>query len=158
MSDCEKYQMSMDEVLAFGGTPSDFPEQCNEHLTRCESCSAFLEESLALGQLLEEPIPFPPVNLAETVMERIAESERVEVGLPWTERLAWAASGAIAMYCLDRIPEYSMNWMSELQSFFIQAEWAFTTPVAMSASSLVLMAFVLLLGQGALVYKARTSA
>ena len=90
MSDCETYQMSMDEVLAFGGTPSDFPEECTEHIAHCESCSAFLDESLALGQLLEDPIPFPPVNLTEQVMERIAESEKVEVGLPWTERLAWA--------------------------------------------------------------------
>lgn len=158
MSDCETYQMSMDEVLAFGGTPSDFPEECTEHIAHCESCSAFLDESLALGQLLEDPIPFPPVNLTEQVMERIAESEKVEVGLPWTERLAWAASGAVGMYCLDRIPEYSSNWLSEVQSFFLQAEWAFTTPIAMSASSLALMALVLLLGQGALVYKARTSA
>ena len=159
MSDCENYQMRMDEVLALGGTPSDFPDPCTDHVARCENCSAFLEESLALAPLLEEPIPFPPVHLAEQVMERISQSERenVEAGLPWTERLVWAASGAVAMYGLDRLPEYSSNWLSEVESFFLQAEWAFATPVAMSASSLFLMALVLLLGQGALVYKARTS-
>lgn len=148
----------MDEVLAFGGDRGDFQADCTAHLEDCENCQAFLEESLALNQLMEEPIPFPPVNLTEQVMERVLHSEREEPSLPWAERLAWAASGAVGMYLLDRIPEYSSDWFSGLETLILQAEWAFSVPLAMSASTLFFTALILLIGQGALVYKTRGSA
>jgi hypothetical protein len=148
----------MDEILALGGSAEELTAECRNHLETCEACQAFLEESLALNLALEEPIPFPPANLAEQVMERIAFSEAEEPSLPWAERLAWVASGAIAMFCLERIPEYSSDWFSSFEAMFAQAEWVMKMPFALSASSLVLAAVVLFLVQGALIYGTRAKA
>jgi len=147
----------MEEVLALAGTTEDFPADCLDHLEVCGSCREFLEDSLQLNRVLREPLPFPPTDLAERVMERIALSEAEEPQLPWAERFAWVVCGAIAMFCVERLPEYSAGWSSSLESLWTQAEWMMDVPFALSASKLVLAGVVLLLVQGALILKTRAT-
>ena len=157
MTECEQHQEAMDEVLAFGGTAEEFSVECQEHLQECQSCQAFVEESLALNQVLEEPLAFPPVDLTERVMARIAAEEVEEVKLPWAERFAWLACGAIAMYCLERLPEYTSDWTTSLETFWSQTEWMIQMPVTASASTLVLAAVILAIVQGGLIYGTRSA-
>lgn len=157
MKQCEPYQQAMDEVLAFGGGPEEFSGDCRAHLEQCDACKEFLDDSLALNLALEEPLPFPPSDLTERVMAKIAEQEPVEAKLPWAERFAWLACGAIAMFSLERLPEYSGEWLSSLQAVWTQTEWMLRTPVTASGSTLVLAAFLLAAVQGGLIYRARST-
>ena len=50
-----------------------------------------MEAELELNRLLEEPLPLPPAELSERVMEAI--SREPEPSLPFGERLLWAAAG-----------------------------------------------------------------
>lgn len=156
MKNCEHFQELIDEILALGGSPAEYPSHLERHLTTCQECQAFSHDGLLLNQALDEPLPLPPADLAKQVMQRIQSSQIEEVKLPWAERLAWAASGAIAMFCLERIPEYSASWWSELEQATRQMDWLMATPLALSASSLVAAALSLLAVQGLLVYKTRT--
>lgn len=162
MSDlCLKLQEEMDEVLALGGTPEEFNQECQDHIVECQACQDFCEESLALANLLEEPIPLPPADLTAAVMQRIAQSELAEAEaprLPWAERFAWAASGAIAMFGLERIPEYSSSWFSGVEQLFLAGEWAFKVPLGVSMSTMIMTALTLLVVQGALVYRTKGTA
>lgn len=157
---CLKLQEEMDEVLALGGTPEEFDQECQNHILECESCQAFCEESVALASLLDEPIPLPPADLTASVMQRITQSDLAEVELPrlpWAERFAWAASGAIAMFGLERIPEYSSSWFSGFEQIFLAGEWAFKVPMGVSVSTMMVTAFGLVVLQGALVYRTKGS-
>ena len=170
MSDCLNYQESIDEVLALGGGEESLSPGLLEHVGTCGACRAFLEEGLELNRLMEEPLPLPPVDLVEGVMARVkAESlapesehrpelEAVEPRLPWAERFAWAVSGAVGMYCLERVPEYSSSWFEGLDTLLFSTEWVFRMPMAVSATSLVAAAFLLFLFQGAIIYGTRGTA
>ena len=144
MSDCQDWQQEIDEILALGGTESEFSQPLAEHLAACESCREFCDDGLLLNQMMEEPTPLPPSDIVSG-----------EVRLPWAERLAWAASGAVAMFFLERLPEFSLSWLSELQQSVAQVDLAFPVPMAASASTLVIAAAALLVVQGALVYRTR---
>lgn len=155
MTDCEQFQEAMDDVLAQGGTPDEFSPQCRTHLHDCSECRDFVEESLELNRLMEEPVPFPPEDMVEQVMARIEADQLSEPRLPWAERFAWAASGAVAMYCVERIPQYSSSMWTTMESVLTQSESLLKVPLAMSPSFLVLMALSLLLVQTALIYRTR---
>jgi len=156
VSDCQDWQQEIDEILALGGTESEFSQPLAEHLAACESCREFCDDGLLLNQMMEEPTPLPPSDIVSGVMARVAEERHVEeVRLPWAERLAWAASGAVAMFFLERLPEFSLSWLSELQQSVAQVDLAFPVPMAASASTLVIAAAALLVVQGALVYRTR---
>ncbi len=156
MSDCQEWQQEIDEILALGGAENDFSKPLTEHLAACEGCREFCQDGLLLNQMMEEPTPLPPSDIVSGVMARVA-AERLpeEVRLPWAERLAWAASGAVAMFFLERLPDFSLTWLSELQRSVAQVDWAFPVPMAASASTLVLAAVTLLVVQGTLVYRTR---
>jgi HAMP domain-containing protein len=156
VSDCQQWQEEMDEVLAFGGTEADFAPSLTEHLTRCDGCRDFFSEGLLLNQMMEEPVPLPPGDLVANVMSRVAAAHPVEeVRLPWAERLAWAASGAVCMFFIERIPEYSLSWLTSAQQMVAQIDWSVPVPMAASASTLVLAAVALAAVQGTLVYQTR---
>lgn len=156
MSDCREWQQEIDEILALGGAENEFSPALTEHLAGCENCREFCQDGLLLNQMMEEPAPLPPADLVSGVMARVAaERQPEEVRLPWAERLAWAASGAVGMFFLDRLPEYSLSWLTELQQSVAQMEWAFPVPMATSASTLVFAAAALLVVQGTLVYRTR---
>ena len=59
------------------------------------------------------------------------------------------------MFFLERLPEFSLSWLSELQQSVAQVDLAFPVPMAASASTLVIAAAALLVVQGALVYRTR---
>lgn len=161
MSDCLEAQEAMEEIAALGGDEEGLPAALRAHLGECKACREYWEESLELNRLLEEPLALPPANLAELVMARLEETEPpslVETCLPWAERFAWAASGAVAMFCLERLPEYSTGWIAALGDLWSQSEALFQVPVAASASTLMLAALVLLSVQSALVYGTRKTA
>jgi hypothetical protein len=158
VSDCQKWQEEMDEVLAFGGTEADFTPPLTEHLEACEICRGFCSEGILLSQMMEEPVPLPPADLVPSVMARVAAAQSVEeVRLPWAERLAWAASGAVGMFFIERIPEYSLSWLTNLQQVVTQIDWSLPVPIAASASTLVLAAVTLVTVQGGLVYGTRAA-
>ena len=146
----------MEEFLAFGQGIEDFPDELKGHLKSCQDCESFYQESLLLNDLLEEPLAFPPPDLVSNVMQRIASEEAPPVRLPWGERLAWAISGALAMYCAEHIPEYSSSWLTNIEQIFLQTGALFQAPMALSATSVLLSAICLFMMQGALVYKTRT--
>ncbi|MCA9778168.1 MAG: hypothetical protein KC800_15685 [Candidatus Eremiobacteraeota bacterium] len=156
MSDCQSWQQEIDEILAVGGAEDDFSTPLSEHLLECESCREFCQDGLVLNQMMEEPAPLPPADLVSGVMARVAsDREPEEVRLPWAERLAWAASGAVAMFFVERLPEFSLSWLSEVEQTMSQLDWAFPVPIATSASTLAVAALVLLAVQGSLVYRTR---
>lgn len=156
MSDCLEWQETMDEILALGGTEVDFASPLTEHLKSCESCRDFCSEGLLLNQMMEEPVPLPPAELVTGVMARVAAVRPAEeVRLPWAERLAWASSGAVAMFFLERIPEFSLNWLTNLQQDVSQVDWSIPVPMVLSASTLIVLALVLATVQGTLVYRTR---
>lgn len=156
MSDCQRWQEEIDEVLAPGGTESDFSTSLAEHLVACEECREFCADGLLLNQMMDEPVPLPPAEMVPRVMARIAsEQSPQELRLPWAERLAWAASGAVGMFFMERIPDYSNTWLLGIQQTMSQIDWSFPVPVATSASTLVLAALALLAVQGTLVYRTR---
>lgn len=162
MSDCQCHQEAIEEVLALGGGEESLSAIVQEHLEQCEDCRDYLQEGLQLNKLMEEPLALPPSDLTELVMARIgAETEPAEVPesrLPWAERFAWAVSGAVGMYCLERIPEYSSSWFEGLDKLVFQTEWVFRMPVAVSATSLAAAAFLLFVFQGAIIYGTRSTA
>jgi predicted anti-sigma-YlaC factor YlaD len=155
VSDCQQWQEEMDEVLAFGGTEAEFSQPLTEHLATCEPCRDFCSDGLLLNQMMEEPVPLPPADLVPNVMAQVAAAQTVDVRLPWAERLAWAASGAVSMFFIERIPEYSFSWLTDLQQVVAQVDWSFPVPMAASASTLVLAALTLATVQGTLVYRTR---
>ena len=162
MSECDCYQEAIDEVLALGGGEESLSVEVRRHLEECPDCTEFLQDCLQLNKLMEEPLPLPPADLTERVMARISADtvveEPLETRLPWAERFAWAVSGAVGMYCLERIPEYSSSWFEGLDKLVFQSDWVFTMPVAMSATSLALAAFLLFVVQGAIIYGTRSAA
>lgn len=156
MSDCQSWQQELDELLALGGSEADFQPELNEHLESCEDCREFCREGLLLNQMMEEPLPLPPAELVPGVMARITADRRPEEAkLPWAERLAWAASGAVGMFLLERLPEVSFSWFESLQEVLVQVDLTFPVPMAASASTLALAAVVLFAVQGTLVYRTR---
>lgn len=155
MTDCHQFQEAMDEVLGLGGTTDEFSPECRSHLRHCSECQVFVEESLELNRLMEEPVPFPPEDMVNQVMARIEAEQAPEARLPWAERFAWAASGAVAMYCVERIPQYSSSLWTTLESVLSQSESLLKIPMTISPSFLILMALSLLLIQTALIYRTR---
>ena len=168
MRDCQNRQAEMDEILAVGGSEADFSPALAEHVESCENCRKFCREGLLLNQLMEEPVPLPPVDLVPGVMGRLERHPQSLSGLPgpvergpreskltWAERMAWASSGAVAMFMWERIPVVSLSWLESLQNVLLQVDWTFPVPVSTSASTLVVAALTLMTVQGALAYKTR---
>lgn len=161
MSRCESFQEEIEMELAIGDAGQDsLSAECREHLAECKECTSYLEQELELNRALAEPVPLPPPDLADLVMARVAaEKEQVaEPSLPWGERLAWAASGAAAMFCLNNLPALSADWMSKLQMSLVSLDpSSFQVPYSLSVASVGALAVLLMAVQGVMVYQVRVS-
>lgn len=165
MSDCDRYQIEIVEGTALPAYA--WGDELSAHLESCPCCQEVLEQERELNALLNEPLPLPPADLVPGVMARI-ESERSkhtasdvpvrEPSLPWAERFVWAASGAMAMYCLERLPDLSSRWFAETQVAIFSALSSLRLPLEVNIFTLVGLALVLLAAQGVMVYQVRTSA
>lgn len=166
MSDCEHVQeMIATEVARRGREPAWEDAAIAAHLVGCAACRAVLAQELELCLLLDEPLPLPPHELIPGVMARIATEsspsaslDRSEQGLAWAERFAWAASGAVAMYGLERLPELSEPWLSEVALQGLATLTALSAPFELNWLYLVVLGLGLLVAQGAMVYQVRSSA
>lgn len=74
--DCEQVLEAVSAALDGELSPAE-QAQLEAHLAVCPECRALAEELSALNAALEEYEPAPPQWLAERVMERVAEQDRV---------------------------------------------------------------------------------
>lgn len=159
---CEHCEALIAEELAIGGNAESLSSECLEHLAECEACSEILELELELNRMLEEPVPFPPTDLAARVMEKIELDSAVvsspELGLAWGERLAWMVSGAVLMFGIERLPNLSSDWALELQSQLSALSFALELPGLVSTGQVTLLAILLISIQGAMVVKVKGEA
>lgn len=163
MRDCPQIQDTITELVTLQGGEPAWSPAIAEHLRGCPACRDVLKQELELCALLEEPLPLPPAGLISGVMARIAQEQPAqafekEPALPWAERFAWAASGAVAMACLDRLPALGTNWWNEILSGFFSITSLWSAPFEINGSYLAALAAVLLAAQGAMVYQVRVSA
>lgn len=163
MSDCQDRQDFITEMVTLKGAEPQWEPDLAEHLQSCPACREALAQELELCALLEEPLPLPPSDLVSGVMARIGDDVNVagparEPALPWAERFAWAASGAVAMFCLDHLPLQATDWLAELQSIFASLASMGSMPFELNGLYLAVMAAVLLAAQGAMVYQVKVSA
>ncbi len=120
---CEHYQEKIEEHLAVGVPPDLLPERLARHLGSCEVCQDFVEESLLLSRLLEEPLPLPPAELAEKVLAAVNSPLQAEAGLGLGERLAWASLGGMVAVALQgtswaAVTAASESFLVELSAWF----------------------------------------
>jgi hypothetical protein len=78
--------------------------------------------------------------------------------LPWAERLAWAASGAAAMFFIERMPSVSTDWLGEAQAMLGGVMGWLWIPFEVNGLYLAVTALVLLALQGAMIYQVKASA
>ncbi len=161
MSRCQNFQEEIELELAIGDAGEEsLSAECREHLAECEVCAGYLEQELELNRALAEPVPLPPGDLNDLVMARISADQEssVESALPWGERLAWAASGAAAMFCINNLPALSADWMSKLQMSLTSLDFsAVQVPYSLSLASVGALAVLLVAVQGVMVYQVRAS-
>ncbi len=161
--DCQKFSEAIVEQVARLGREPRWDEAVAQHLEQCQLCRQLLRDELELCRLLEEPVPLPPADLINGVMARLSAAAeppepRAETALPWAERFAWAASGAAAMYGLERLPDLSGAWLGELQAAFFSVLGALAIPFEINGLYLLVLALTLFVAQGAMVYQVRSSA
>jgi predicted anti-sigma-YlaC factor YlaD len=164
MSDCDDIQHAITEGVALAGREPPWQEPISGHLAGCASCREMLRQEVELARLLEEPSPLPPAGLIPEVMARIAAEPATALspappasGLAWAERFAWAASGAVAMACLERLPSLSAPWLADAQLSFFSVLSSLAVPLEVNGLYLVVLALGLLAAQGVMVYQVRTS-
>lgn len=163
MSDCRQIQETITELVTLKGGEPQWEASIAEHLKGCPQCREVLEQELELCVLLDEPLPLPPADLIPGVLARIASESPArpplrEPSLPWAEKVAWAASGAAAMFCLDRLPTLSTEWWDELWSSFWSIASVWSAPFEINGAYLAALALVLVLAQSVMVYQVRVSA
>ncbi|MBI3929999.1 MAG: hypothetical protein HY319_30955 [Armatimonadetes bacterium] len=97
---CEPIRRQLEEHLAVGIPADLLPGTLRAHLESCPACAAFADAARELNRLLEEPLPLPPPDLSQRVMAAVAreETRREPVSLAQTERLVWAALGAVSAW------------------------------------------------------------
>lgn len=163
MIECQDRQEFITEMVTLKGAEPRWEPEFAEHLRSCPACRQVLAQELELCALLDEPLPLPPADLISGVMARIAEEAPSPVPareptLPWAERFAWAASGGVAMFCLDRLPLQTTDWLGEIQSALTSLASLWSMPFELNGLYLAVMAVVLLAAQGAMVYQVKVSA
>ena len=166
MNDCEQIQQRITEEVSLSGREPHWKEaSVADHVAGCAACRELLEQELELSRLLDEPLPLPPAGLIPDVMALIATDTEAalparptETGLPWAERFAWAASGAVAMFCLERLPSMSADLFSEAQLAVFSLLSSLAVPFEINGLYLAVVALGLLAAQGAMIYQVRASA
>ncbi|MCA9796416.1 MAG: hypothetical protein KC910_31630 [Candidatus Eremiobacteraeota bacterium] len=124
---CESYQERIDEHLAVGVPADLLPGTLLCHLEACSDCREFVQESLELGRLLEEPLPLPPAELVERVMEAV-KTPAAEPALGMGERLVWATLGGLIALGLQSM-SWDAFWQATSQGWSeLSGWWTLQTP------------------------------
>lgn len=131
--DCEQVLEAVSAALDGELSPVE-EAQLEAHLAVCPECRALAEELSALNAALEEHEPAPPQWLAERVMERIAEQDRV-VPISAGRRPGWRRWSGLAaalalMVCAGGIGVW-------LKTDRAATEGVGGAPVSYSSSSLI---------------------
>lgn len=118
---CESYQERIDEQLAVGVPADLLPGTLQAHLDECPECQLFLSESLELNRLLEEPLPLPPAELVERVMQAV-KAPAAEPALGMGERLVWASLGGLIALGLQSM-SLDAFWQATAEGWSELAGW-----------------------------------
>lgn len=130
--DCEQVLEAVSAALDGELSPTE-EAQLEAHLAVCPACRALAEELSALNAALEEQEPAPPQWLADRVMERIAEQDKV-VPISAGRRAGWRRwTGLAAALALVICAGGVGVW---LKMGGTGTEGASGAPVAYSSSSL----------------------
>ncbi len=170
MRRCNDIQEALTEAFAFGGSERNLSPADREHLEGCAECLDLMASEVEMNRLLAEPTPLVPAELVPNVLTRIAEEERIamegvgefrpevvatEPNLLWTERLLWAASGAAAMYGLERLPNLSSEIWVPTQAFLTTSSTLLEGVFSLNSLTLLVLTLVLIAAQLGMVYRVR---